>query len=127
MTPDVTAELNDSAMVLRLTYGEVSFLFTGDLSADAQESLLRSANSWPLATVFQLPQHGAPRSLDEAFLSAVQPSLAVLQSDATNRFGHPDPDVLSALGELPLLRTDQSGVIHFWTDGRDLTAVPARQ
>jgi competence protein ComEC len=124
-TPDVTAELNDSALLIRLTYGDVSFLLTGDLSADAQSSLLRTT-TWPLATVFQLPQHGAPRSLDEAFLVAAQPSVAVLQSDAANRFGHPDPDVLFMLEEIPLLRTDESGVIHFWTDGRELTAIPAR-
>ncbi|GAB4528277.1 MAG: DNA internalization-related competence protein ComEC/Rec2 [Anaerolineae bacterium] len=115
-TPDLSDNISENVMVLRVTYGAVSFLLTSDLSEEGQIALLE-AGQWPLATVMQLPAHGA--ALDSAFLEAVQPQAIVLQSDQANRFGHPNPDVLSML-TAPVYRTDESGVIHMWTDGTRL-------
>jgi len=119
-TPGLGANMNDYPLVLRVTYGAVSFLLPSDLSQEAQATMLE-AGVWPLATVLQLPQHATVRSLDTHFLAAVQPQAIVLQSDPANRRGDPDPDVLAMLPEnVPLFRTDQGGVIHIWTDGSDL-------
>ncbi|MBI5668966.1 MAG: ComEC/Rec2 family competence protein [Chloroflexi bacterium] len=121
--PGLDDSLDDHALVARLRYGDVSFLLTGDLSREGQQVLL-DAGQWPLATVMQLPKHGGLRSLDEAFLQAVQPQLIVLQSDRANRLGDPDADTLALLGATPVYRTDQGGTIHLWTDGRELWAEP---
>ncbi len=120
--PEMGENLNDAALVLRLTYGDISFLLPSDASQTAQIDLLQSGE-WPLSTVMQLPNHGGIRSLNEAFLAAVQPQTVVLQSDPTNRLGDPDEDTLALLGNRPLLRTDVSGAIHFWTDGKQLWEV----
>ncbi len=117
--PDINASLDDQALTMRLTYGDISFLLTSDLSADGQAALL-NAGQWPLATVLQLPKHAAARSLNSDFLAIVQPQAAALESDITNRQGDPDPDTLAKLGTIPLFRTDQSGTIHFWTNGHEL-------
>jgi len=117
--PEISDPLNDQALVLRLHYGDASFLLPSDISREAQTELL-SEGQWPLATVLQLPQHGAARSLGEAFLTAVQPQVAVLESDPANRNGDPDGDILTMVENLPLFRTDQGGTIHAWTDGREL-------
>jgi competence protein ComEC len=117
--PELSDSLDDQALVLRVRYGELSFLLTSDLSFASQRALLDSGQ-WPLASVLQLPQHGRVRSLNEDFLAAVQPQLVILQSDPTNRLGDPNPDTLALLGDVPLLRTDQQGTIHLWTDGREL-------
>jgi competence protein ComEC len=117
--PALENRLDDQAMVIRLSYGDISFLLTGDVSAEGQNALLE-AGQWPLATVMQLPKHGAIRSLNEDFLQAVQPQAVALQSDRANRLGDPDPDTLNLLGDTPLFRTDQSGTIHFWTNGADV-------
>lgn len=119
LQPDINDSLDDHTLTLRLIYGEVSFLLTSDLSQEGQAALLE-AGEWPLATVMQLPKHGAIRSLASDFLNAVQPQAVVLQSDSANRSGDPDPDTLAKLGTIPLFRTDQDGTIHFWTDGREL-------
>lgn len=119
--PDIVDFADEHAVVSRLSFGDVSFLLTGDLSRDAQNALL-AAGQWPLATVMQLPKHGAIRSLSEAFLAATQPQVVMLQSDRANRSGDPDADTLALLGNTRLFRTDQGGTIHFWTDGRDLWA-----
>lgn len=120
--PSLDDSLDENTLVIRLSYDDISFLLTGDLSRDGQGALL-AAGAWPLATVMQLPQHGIPRSLDTSFLEATQPQVVVLQTDATNRRGEADPDVLALLGDAPVSRTDDSGVIHFWTDGRELWSV----
>ncbi|MFW5771952.1 MAG: ComEC/Rec2 family competence protein [Phototrophicaceae bacterium] len=122
--PTLVDRLNDQALALRVQYGDVSFLLTGDLSPAAQESML-AAGQWPSATVLQLPDHGAARSLHGQFVDAVQPSLMVVQADRANRRGDPDPDLLAALPpDMPLYRTDQHGTVHVWTDGQRLFVEP---
>ncbi len=122
-TPELTNSLDRFTMVLRLTYGETAFLFTSDLSAAGQTDLLDAGHD-PVAQVLQLPQHGTTRALDEAFLERVQPQVVLLQADAANRRGDPDPDVITLLqdyrADLPLFRTDENGVIHIRADGETL-------
>jgi competence protein ComEC len=117
--PQMGDSLDDQTLVLRLTYGDVSFLLTSDLSRAGQAALLENGQ-WPLASVMQLPQHGAARSLDEAFLEAVQPQVVLLQSDRANRNGDPDADTLAKLDDTTLFRTDEGGTLHLWTDGARL-------
>lgn len=118
-TPDLGDSLDDHALVLQVRYGDSSLLLTGDLSADGQRALLESGG-WPVATLLQLPRHGTARGLNADFLAAVQPQIALLQSDRANRRGDPDPDVLALLGDIPLYRTDAGGAIHIATDGHEL-------
>jgi competence protein ComEC len=120
--PLLDDSLDDNALVLRLSYGTISFLLTGDLSQDGQAALLE-AGEWPLASVMQLPQHGIARSLDTSFLEAAQPQVIVIQTDLANRRGEANPDVLALLGDLPIYRTDEGDTIHFWTDGRELWVI----
>ncbi|MCY4464142.1 MAG: ComEC/Rec2 family competence protein [Chloroflexi bacterium] len=118
--PSITDNLHDSALVLRVSYGSASFLLTSDLGLDGQRELL-SRGASPAATILQLPQHATRSSLDEEFLRRVQPQLAMVQIDAANRRGDPDPDTLDMLDEdLPVLRTDEAGTIHISTDGERL-------
>jgi competence protein ComEC len=122
--PQLEDSLDDHAVVLRLSYGNVSFLLTSDLSQTGQIALLDNG-LWPTATVMQLPQHATARSLNEEFLRAAQPLALVVQIDPANRRGDPNPDVLALLGAAPLFRTDQQdGPVYFWTDGDRLFADP---
>jgi len=119
-TPDLTTSINQAPLVLRLSYGDISFLLPSDLSAEGQARMLASG-AWPLASVLMLPDHGTARSLETNFLDAVQPSLVVVQADSANRRGDPNPDTLALLPEgVPVLRTDETGVVHLWTDGSTL-------
>jgi beta-lactamase superfamily II metal-dependent hydrolase len=96
-------------------------LVTGDLSTLGQQALLNSGQ-WPEAQVFQIPRHGHAHALYATFLAAVQPQVVLLQSDAANLRGDPDPDTLTLFGDIPLFRTDHQGTIHLWTDGQLLWA-----
>ncbi len=118
--PAITDNLDDGALVVRLTYGDAAFLFTSDLSRKGQTALLGDERLH--AAVLQLPGGGRARSLDGDFLERVRPQVVVVGSGEA-----PDPDVIALVGEVPLLRTDQGGTIHLWTDGRDLWLVSSRK
>jgi beta-lactamase superfamily II metal-dependent hydrolase len=119
ITPTINDNLNDGAVVLRVTYGEISFLLTSDISQTGQSMLLESGH-YPLATVMSLPQHGTQRSLNEEFLATVQPQAIILQSDIANRRGDPNSDTMLLLGDIPVFRTDEDRTLHLWTDGSAL-------
>lgn len=125
-TPELQDSLNDSALALRVIYGDVVFLLPGDLSRAAQARLVEEGREL-YAPVLQIPQHGARGQLDADFLAAVHPSVVVLQSDEANLLGDPDADVMAQVGEYPLYRTDQHGTLHFWTDGTGLWTQPETQ
>ncbi len=112
-------DLNNNSVVLRLVYGEVSFLLTGDLAADGEAALL-DAPSDLHATVLKVGHHGSDGSTTPAFLDAVDPSVAVISVGAENTFGHPSPTTRLRLAGVPLLRTDDNGDVSFETDGRAL-------
>ena len=114
--------LNTSALVLRIRYGRVSFLLPANIDRAGQQAMLAAGVS-PRATVLQLPQHGAARSLDSDFLRAAGPQLVVVHTDPDdprNRRGDPNPDIVAMLHEIPLLSSDTVGVLHFWSDGERL-------
>ena len=124
--PDPDSDPNDAGLVLRLRYGEASFLLTPDLSESAESALVDSGR-WLHAAVLQLPSHGSARVSSRAFLTAVAPQVAVVQVDPGNRYGHPAPEVIARLGSTPLYRTDESGEVTFTTDGQTLWIYTARQ
>ena len=117
--PKITDRLNDNALVLRVSYGDASFLLTSDLSAESQREMIAKGAATHVS-VMQIPQHGTVRAIDDAFLSAVRPQIALLQSDIANRRGDPDPDTLDKLRGVDLFRTDEIGAIHLSTDGKTI-------
>jgi len=121
--PNLGDSLDENGLILRVSYGTMSFLLTGDATVD---TLMQVSETTDLtSTVFSLPQHGTVRSLTPELLALVQPSVAVLQSDPANRRGDPDEDVLRLVEQrgIPLLRTDLKGTMHFYTDGNRLWTV----
>ena len=112
-------DLNNNSVVLRLVYGEASFLLTGDLEAEGEEALL-DGSSELRATVLKVGHHGSDGSTTPAFLDAVNPSVAVISAGAENPFGHPSPTTRLRLAGVPLLRTDENGDVRFETDGASL-------
>ena len=110
---------NEVSNVLRVSYGRVSFLFTGDMVREQETALLAEQKSLR-STVLKVAHHGSHTSSTQAFLQAVQPRWAVVSVGADNSFGHPHPEVLQRLQDIGagLLRTDRMGAIVFRTDGQ---------
>lgn len=122
--PSLGAPMGDFALVVRVVYGERSFLLTSDATREAQEALL--AHAYPLADVMALPQHGTARALSPLFLAQVQPRHVVLQSDRANNRNDPDANTLGLLPDVPLWRTDERGTLHFRSDGERVWLVAGR-
>jgi competence protein ComEC len=112
------SDVNNNSIVLRLVYGRISFLLTGDVEEEAEAVLLLS-NEDLASTILKSPHHGSDTSLNLRFLEAVNPQLAVIQVGADNQFGHPDPTTLAKLEErgVMVLRTDQNGTVEVVSDG----------
>ena len=112
---------NDASLVLRLTYGEVSFLFAGDIESSAEGEILKSGVNLR-STVLKVPHHGSKTSSTESFVKAVRPQYAVFTVRGGTRPRLPNAAVLDryeAMGT-KVLRSDQHGAITFVTDGKDL-------
>lgn len=124
LSPDIKdvsgLSLNDGSLVIKLTYGRRSFLFTGDVELEAQIWLLRKYVDMT-ADVLKMPHHGSRFLLPE-FVEAVNPRVAVITVGARNTFGHPARSTLDLLGRCGALvyRTDKDGAVIISTDGNRL-------
>ena len=111
------ADDNNASIVLKITYGRTSFLFTGDIEAAAEADILRSGADVG-ATVLKVAHHGSDTSSSDAFLEAVQPQYAII-SVGDNAYGHPSERVLNRLQSIgsTVYRTDTNGTIICRSDG----------
>jgi competence protein ComEC len=118
---------NDRSLVLRLQYGTVRFLLTGDIQHATERWLLTHRPDLQ-ADILQVPHHGSKTSSLPAFVQQVRPQVAIISLGAGNPYGHPHPQVLSVLANqrLPVFRTDQHGAITVTSDGRSFQVVPFR-
>jgi competence protein ComEC len=116
---------NNRSLVLKLTYGSISVLFTGDIEQEAESFMLQSGHDLR-ATILKVPHHGSQTSSSEAFVRAVNPRVAVISVQRDSRFGHPHPVVVEryqALGA-QIFRTDAQGAITVRTDGQSVWVEP---
>lgn len=106
---EFTAE-NNGSVVLRISGAKYSFLFAGDVEAEAEEDL-SNLGRWLGADVLKVPHHGGRSSADPGFISGVSPSAAVISAGRDNAFGHPSPEMTGALNGVRILRTDRDGAV----------------
>jgi competence protein ComEC len=118
-----SCDVDNNGVVLKLTWHEVSFLFTADIREEAEFELIGQRANLK-STVLKVAHHGSETSTTQQFLAAVDPEVAVISVGADNRFGHPSPEVverlIDRLGEDNVYRTDEDGTIEFITDGERL-------
>lgn len=114
------SDLNNASAVLRLRYGETSFLFTGDAEKESEDDISMNVQ----AQVLKAGHHGSEYSSSEAFLNRVSPKYVVISCGAGNQYGHPDEaalDRFAAVGA-KVFRTDKQGNIIIASDGKNIAA-----
>lgn len=120
-----TDEMNDTSIVLKITYGETSFLFTGDAEREAELSILDTGADVS-ATVLKVGHHGSSSSTSYPFLREVNPQIAVISAGVNNDYGHPHKEVLSRLSDADaeIYRTDHDGDIIVTSNGISVDVYP---
>jgi competence protein ComEC len=109
---------NDDSVVLRVRYGDVELLLTGDAGAEFERTLSDAAGLAPIR-VLKAGHHGSRTSSAAAFVEAYRPHAALVSVGRGNLFGHPAPAVLArfrAIGA-EVFRTDLDGFVSVETDG----------
>jgi len=114
--------LNNSSIVAQLVYDETSFLFTGDAEREVEEELFSIDSIFLDSDVLKVGHHGSESSSSLEFLSAVSPTLAVIQVGEGNSFNHPHGETLYSLKNLltTVYRTDTQGRISMISDGQNV-------
>lgn len=111
--------LNNYSAVIKISYKDVSYLFTGDAEVLSENEILESGADIS-ADVLKVGHHGSNSSTSKNFLKAVNPSCAVICVGKDNSYGHPKEKILDRLGDIPVYRTDYNGTILVYTDGTKL-------
>ena len=110
--------VNDDSLVMRLTYGDTSFLFTGDMTADAEKELIEDGENVK-CDVLKVGHHGSSGSSCYQFLYEAEPKIAVISCGRDNDYGHPHEETLGRLKDasVTVYRTDELGSIVIFSDG----------
>ena len=113
------SDLNNTSIILKVTYQNISFLLTGD----AESKIINELDSSDLkTTVLKLGHHGSITSTNETILEKASPQVAIISAGVNNQYGHPHQEVLNLLQQnnIKTYRTDQDGTIIVTTDGVNL-------
>lgn len=114
-----TSDLNNTSIVLKLTYQDISILLTGDATSETEKKILnKDINS----TVLKVGHHGSKYSSTESFLKKVNPKYAIISVGKNNIYNHPATITINKLEKLntQIYRTDQDGTILLETNGHNI-------
>ena len=116
-------DVDNNGVVLRLSWGKFSFLFTADIGEEVEFELIGQRANLK-STVLKVAHHGSKTSTTSQFIAAVDPEVAVISVGEDNSFGHPSSEVverlIDRLGKDNVYRTDEDGTIELITDGERL-------
>ena len=114
-------DTNNTSIILKITYGATSFLFTGDAEREAEQVVLESGADLR-SSVLKVGHHGSRNSTTYPFLKQIMPDYAVISVGKNNSYGHPTEEALSRLADadVTVYRTDVLGSIICSSDGQQL-------
>ncbi len=114
--------VNDLSLVVRITYGQTAFLFTGDAERPSEYDMTDSGEDLS-ATVLKVGHHGSNTSTSYVFLRQVMPAYAIISCGKDNAYGHPHEEVLSRLADegAAVYRTDECGTTVCRSNGAKVT------
>ena len=115
-------DINNSSVVVKLTFGSNSFMFTGDAEDVSEKEILNGGFNLS-ADLLKVGHHGSSSSTTQAFLDKVNPKYAVISVGKGNSYGHPNKGTMDRLKNkaIKVYRTDESGTIIATSDGINIT------
>lgn len=114
---------NNLSIVMKISYGKFSVLFTGDIEKEAERFLIEKQKSSLKSTIVKAPHHGSNSSSTGEFINAVNPEVAIFSVGYKNPFRHPNKKVLERYREkrAKIYRTDRDGLIEIESNGENYT------
>lgn len=121
-----SSDRNNSSIVMKIVFGNTSFLFTGD-AEDKEEHEITDKGFDLSANVLKVGHHGSENSTTYKFLREIMPEYAII-SVGKNSYGHPTEETLSRLrdADVKVFRTDLQGDIIATSDGKKVTITPSK-
>lgn len=119
--PQESWDMNDQSLMVKITFGSTSFLFTGDAAWTAEEDAIAGGIDLH-ADVLKVGHHGSMSSTSQAFLDAVHPTYAIISVGTGNKYGHPADETLMKFQHMyiSVYRTDKHGTIICTSDGEHI-------
>lgn len=114
-------DINSMSAVTKITYGETSFLVTGDAEKDEEKEIIETGADLD-CDVLRVGHHGSSTSSCKAFLDAVSPEICVISCGKNNDYGHPHKEIRERLPKYSdeIYRTDILGDIVMISDGKTI-------
>lgn len=119
------AETNDTSIVILASFGETSFLFTGDMEVQAENDMMDywgDRVNWNV-DVLKVGHHGSDTSSGYRFVYMTDPEYAIISVGEGNSYNHPNEPILARYQDagIPVFRTDRLGTILATSDGKEIT------
>ena len=113
---------NNNSLVVKVSYGDAAFLFTGDITVPAELELVGLAAGRLSSMVLIAPHHGSRSSSSQEFIEKVDPEVVVVSCGRNSRFNFPHPEILQRYNDLgvSIYRTDLNGAVNLSTNGQQL-------
>lgn len=121
---------NNASLVVRLTFGNMRFLFTGDAEKESWQQMIASERDRLRADLLKSAHHGSSNANNEDILDAVNPKIITISCAEGNGYHHPHPKVMRLLREregIRLYRTDMEGTITATSDGKTIEVTTEKQ
>jgi len=115
---------NNRSGILKIVYGESSFLFTGDAEKRAENILINNYQSFLDVDVLKVGHHGSKTSSSDKFLQYTSPQYALISAGIKNKFAHPHQNVISKFksNDIKIFRTDKNGAVLMVSNGEQIFA-----
>lgn len=113
------SELNNYSVVIKIVFGNTSFLFMGDAETVVEDEILDEVN----ADVVKVGHHGSDTSSSEEFVKSVNAKYAVIMSGVDNQYDLPDKTIVDRWKSngAEVYNTSENGNVIITSDGRNIT------
>lgn len=121
-TQESYENLNNYSPIMKLTYGNNTFIFTGDAEKEVEKEVLEKYSNNLKADVIKFGHHGSSTSSSEEFIEAISPKYGIISCGVDNSYGHPHREILDVINKMDIkaYRTDKQGEITITSDGNKL-------
>ncbi|MBN1039222.1 MBL fold metallo-hydrolase [Clostridium sp. ZS1] len=114
--------INNYSPVIKIQYGDTSFLFTGDAEKEVENEILLDSNNNIRSDVIKIGHHGSSTSSSKSFIEKVNPSIAIISVGADNKFNHPNKSTIDCLtkSNIKIYQTNKENTIILSSDGHKI-------